>query len=255
MEERLEMTFNSTEQSILTQAIAIQEPSILIKVQERMNRLMSQINSSGVFTYTRDELWSLFGCLIHLHPTIWGESKRKLVTTELIKRLWGEVIDRRKEEALWSIPFRERMDAWGVAYKEDMIRIGVPETMDDEEEYEKLDEDVEKEIIEHAKTFADQKMVNTFLYILPDPENEFDQVFEIEDPNSYDIKKSWMAVMGEAYANYYRDNVPYDNSSENISTVELVLHAIKKHDIPLVRYWDSSNTEKINLRWLNEQRK
>lgn len=129
----MELEFNGTEQSILTQAIAFQEPSIFVKVRERMRDLTIRINSQGVLTYTRDEIWSMFVCLINLHHNIWGESNRKLITMELMKKFWNQVIDRRKEEALWSMYFRTQLESWNIPYKEDMIRIGVPENVEDEE--------------------------------------------------------------------------------------------------------------------------
>lgn len=267
---QLRITFTETEYTALQYALLKREPSLFLKFDRLVADLYGRLTEES--SYGRDDLFTLFNSLLVINKeelldhcrtiskSFRSNEELEPIISSLLCKLWIESMDRRKEEALWSMSFRAYLDSWNVPYKEDMIRIGVPENVededeDDEEEYEKLDESIEKEISEYAKTFADKKMVNTFLYILPDPENEFDQVFEIEDPHSYDIMKGWMAVMGDAYADYYRDNVPYDNSSENISTVELVLHAIKKHNIPLVRYWDSSKTEKINLRWLNEQRK
>lgn len=108
-------------------------------------------------------------------------------------------------------------------------------------------------ILENAKKLAQKEKEKTFLYILPDPENEFEKVFEIKDPEHYQTQQNWMSIMADAYAEYYRNSDFYDELEEDIGPLELILDAIARHHIPLLSYWTPSKTEKINLYWLNRQ--
>ena len=114
-------------------------------------------------------------------------------------------------------------------------------------------EDELQKIMEYAQHFDHLKEEKTFLYLMPDEENEFEKVFEIKDPQSYETKEQWMNIMAEACADYSRNYEFYDSMSQGISDVELVLHAIKTHKIPLVRYWTSAKVEKLSALWLRRQ--
>ncbi|MEK5358013.1 hypothetical protein [Paenibacillus sp. FSL L8-0709] len=104
-------------------------------------------------------------------------------------------------------------------------------------------------IIVAASQVKDKNEQETFLHILPDPENEFENVIEIKVPQSYEIKEKWIDIIANAYVEYYKNSEVYDN--QDIGPIELVLNAIKIHDIPIVRYWGSAQVEKLNVRWLN----
>lgn len=111
-----------------------------------------------------------------------------------------------------------------------------------------------QKIMEHAQHFNEKNEQKTFLYLMPDEENEFEKVFEIEYPGSYEIMEQWMNIMAEACADYSRNYEFYDSMPQGIGEVELVLHAIKTHKIPLVRYWTASKVEKLSALWLRKQR-
>ncbi|MOA61278.1 hypothetical protein D3C78_1863750 [compost metagenome] len=62
-----------------------------------------------------------------------------------------------------------------------------------------------------------------------------------------------MDIMAEAAAEYYRNSSVYDDSPDEISTIDLILHAIAVNNIPLVRYWKPAKVDKINTIWLAQQ--
>jgi hypothetical protein len=110
-----------------------------------------------------------------------------------------------------------------------------------------------KKIHKRALKLKFREATITFLYILPDIENEFEQVFEIVAPSRYKTREKWMNIMANAAAEYYKNSDIYDEDDHGITTTELVLSAIVKHKIPLVKYWESVKTEKINIFWLCKQ--
>lgn len=139
------MNFTTTEYVLIQRALIQREPSILVKFNERLVELYKQLFDKGN-SYDRDDLLIMFNSLLVItdrtemfdvyryttKDTLSNEELEK-ITTSLLCRLWIEVKDRRKEEALWSMSFRAKLDSWNIPYKEDMIRIGVPEIVEDEE--------------------------------------------------------------------------------------------------------------------------
>ncbi len=55
-------------------------------------------------------------------------------TVKLLKRLWKNVRPRTKEEVLWNVHFRNRMEEWGVSYAQDLIDLDIPEDITDDED-------------------------------------------------------------------------------------------------------------------------
>lgn len=108
-------------------------------------------------------------------------------------------------------------------------------------------------VYENAQALKEKGQGHTFLYLLPDPENEFIKAFEIEDPSSYEIIEKWTNIIANAYVEYYRNSDIYDNAEQEIGPIELVLNAIKTNNIPLIKYWKAAKIEVLNTIWLNQQ--
>ncbi|MBP1308845.1 hypothetical protein JOD82_001865 [Paenibacillus sp. 1182] len=143
--EQLTMKFNTMEYVFLQRALLKREPSIFVKFNELLMDLFQRVSEEDAL-YDRDDLFVLFNSLLvmdrnelfdfYRRITKDNQSNEKLegVTSSLLCRLWIEVRDRRKEEALWSMSFRVLLDAWNIPYKVDMNRIGVPENIENEED-------------------------------------------------------------------------------------------------------------------------
>lgn len=80
---------------------------------------------------TRNRIFTLFNHLLISERSILRRQNED--TEELLYGLWQQVSDRRKYEVLWHKGFRGELNKWNVPYQEDLIRLGIPEVLEDEE--------------------------------------------------------------------------------------------------------------------------
>lgn len=90
---------------------------------------------------------------------------------------------------------------------------------------------------------------NSFCYICPDPENEFEYVIIIKS-EGYEKNKEYMNLIFDAINEYYSYHYFYDEIT-NLSVSELIKIFINKYNIPVSDIYESSKTEKLNIRMFN----
>lgn len=78
----------------------------------------------------RCEIFSLFNSLLIREKSIFKTANER--TVKLLNKLWIEVDDRNKSEALWNDGFRNLLDKWEVEYMEDLKRLEIPLILEDD---------------------------------------------------------------------------------------------------------------------------
>lgn len=138
------MKFNEAEYVLLQRALLKREPSVFVKFNVLIIDLYQRLSETDT-PFDQDEFFILFNSLLVMDRKELFDGYRYIaknsqlneelekVVSSLLCRLWSESKDRRKEEALWSMSFRVLLESWNIPYKEDMVRIGVPENIEDEE--------------------------------------------------------------------------------------------------------------------------
>ena len=92
----------------------------------------SEMEPTVQLEFKRSDVFALLNYLVIQERSILNRQNQQL--EELAKTLWKEVSDRHKVECLWHKGFRGRLDCWNVDYKDDLIRLEVPEILEDDEE-------------------------------------------------------------------------------------------------------------------------
>ena len=92
----------------------------------------------------------------------------------------------------------------------------------------------------------------TFLYICPDTEGEFPEVFELPSHEDHNQNRVYMDTIANAvlFCNKYDSFLEW---VMEMRYMECVLLICGLEEIPIVRSWKSADTEMLNVRWLNSK--
>lgn len=92
----------------------------------------------------------------------------------------------------------------------------------------------------------DEEYEHGQLFICPDLEGEFPKVYEIAEKNM----KRAIDVIYDAIALYYKESDFWDEITE-LTSDEVVRIYTKFHNIPIIRFFSTSNVELLNVEKLN----
>lgn len=71
-----------------------------------------------------DDINILFNTLLLRNKSV--SSNQNLAITAMLNRMWLQVAESFKKEALRNTSFRKKLDEWSVFYSPDLIRLGLP---------------------------------------------------------------------------------------------------------------------------------